>query len=51
MRCMLSLIKPDKGDIQLFGKNLQQDRASILARVGCLIENLIFINSYRPIGI
>jgi ABC-type multidrug transport system ATPase subunit len=38
IRCMLSLIKPDKGQIQLFGKDLNQHRNEILSRVGSIIE-------------
>ncbi|MFM7644065.1 MAG: ABC transporter ATP-binding protein [Sphingomonadales bacterium] len=38
MRCMLSLIKPNAGQIRLFGKNLQTDRNTILARVGSIVE-------------
>ena len=54
MRCMLSLIKPDRGDIQLFGKNLQQERSTILARVGCLIEKpdfYKFLSAYRNLDL
>ena len=38
IRCMLSLIKPDAGHIQLFGKTLGTHRSQILARTGCIIE-------------
>ena len=38
IRCMLSLIKPDAGHIQLFGKTLDTHRSQILARTGCIIE-------------
>jgi ABC-2 type transport system ATP-binding protein len=38
MRCMLSLIRPDAGDIELFGLSLSKHREAILARIGCLIE-------------
>ncbi len=38
MRCMLSLIRPDHGKIEVFGKDIRQHRHAILARVGCLIE-------------
>lgn len=38
MRCMLSLIKPNAGQIRLFGKDLQTDRNTILARVGSIVE-------------
>ncbi|WP_395767096.1 ABC transporter ATP-binding protein [Aquirufa sp.] len=38
MRCMLSLIQPDHGSIELFGKSIKSHRSEILARVGSLIE-------------
>lgn len=38
MRCMLSLIQPDQGSIELFGQPIQTHRSEILSRVGCLIE-------------
>jgi ABC-2 type transport system ATP-binding protein len=38
IRCMLSLIKADNGQIQLFGKDLQKNRNEILSKVGSIIE-------------
>jgi ABC-2 type transport system ATP-binding protein len=38
IRCMLSLIKPDNGQIQLFGKDLKNHRNEILFKVGSIIE-------------
>ncbi|MBU1009634.1 MAG: ATP-binding cassette domain-containing protein [Bacteroidetes bacterium] len=38
IRMLLGLIKPDKGDIRLFGKSLATDRKFILGKVGALIE-------------
>jgi len=38
IRCMLSLIKADNGQIQLFGKDLQKHRNEILSKVGSIIE-------------
>jgi ABC-type multidrug transport system ATPase subunit len=38
LRCMLSLIRPDSGNIDLFGMPLANNRNAILSRVGCLIE-------------
>jgi ABC-2 type transport system ATP-binding protein len=38
MRCLLSLIKPNAGQIRLFGKDLQSERNAILARVGSIVE-------------
>ncbi len=34
MRCMLSLIKPNAGQINIFGKNLFEARNEILAQIG-----------------
>ncbi|MFN8864739.1 MAG: ABC transporter ATP-binding protein [Flavobacteriales bacterium] len=38
IRCMLSLITPDKGEIRIFGKPLAGHRGEILRKVGCIIE-------------
>ena len=38
MRCMLSLIKPDAGQIQIFGKDLQKERAAIMSGIGSIVE-------------
>jgi ABC-type multidrug transport system ATPase subunit len=38
IRMILSLISPDNGQIKIFGKNLLEDRISILNRIGCIIE-------------
>lgn len=38
IRCLLSLIQPDRGSIKLFGKSLEQDRSSILRNIGSIIE-------------
>jgi ABC-2 type transport system ATP-binding protein len=38
IRCMFSLIKPDNGQIQLFGKDLNKHRNEILSKVGSIIE-------------
>jgi ABC-type multidrug transport system ATPase subunit len=38
LRCMLSLIRPDSGNIELFGMPLNTNRNAILSRVGSLIE-------------
>ncbi|MBP6091286.1 MAG: ABC transporter ATP-binding protein [Crocinitomicaceae bacterium] len=38
IRCMLSLITPDKGTIYLFGKSLQTHRQEILRNIGSIIE-------------
>jgi ABC-type multidrug transport system ATPase subunit len=38
IRCLLSLISPDNGSIELFGKSLQRNRSEILANIGSIIE-------------
>lgn len=38
MRCMLSLIKPNAGQIRIFGKDLYEQRNAILAKVGSIVE-------------
>ncbi len=54
MRCMLSLIKPDAGDISLFGLPLASNRTHILRRVGSLIEKpdfYKFLSAYRNLDL
>ena len=38
IRCMLSLIFPDQGSIEIFGKDLRTHRGEILSRIGSIIE-------------
>ncbi|MFM7775267.1 MAG: ABC transporter ATP-binding protein [Candidatus Kapaibacterium sp.] len=38
LRCVLSLIRPDSGAIELFGMPLRTSREAVLARIGCIIE-------------
>ena len=38
LRCMLSLIKEDSGEISLFGKSMQSSRSEILSKIGSIIE-------------
>ena len=38
IRCLLSLIKPDSGSIEIFGKSIFTHRNYILARTGSIIE-------------
>ena len=50
IRCMLSLIKPDSGQISLFGKSLASSRSEILSRTGSIIEKPDFykyLSAYR----
>ena len=38
LRCLLSLIKPTAGQIQVFAYDIQHHREAILSRIGCIIE-------------
>jgi ABC-type multidrug transport system ATPase subunit len=38
IRTMLSLIKPTKGELRLFGKDLISNRNYILSKIGCIVE-------------
>jgi ABC-type multidrug transport system ATPase subunit len=38
IRMLLSLVRPDSGEIEIFGMNLQRHRKEILRRVGAIIE-------------
>jgi len=38
IRMLLSLIRPDKGEIKIFNEDLFSNRISILRRIGCIIE-------------
>jgi len=38
LRMMMGLIKPDAGEIKLFGQSLSTHRADIMRQVGCIIE-------------
>jgi ABC-type multidrug transport system ATPase subunit len=44
MRCLLTLIKPDAGEIHYFQKDLKENRREILNKVGYLIEKPDFYN-------
>ena len=38
LRCMLSLIKEDSGQISLFGKPMKSNRIEVLSKIGSIIE-------------
>ena len=38
LRCMLSLIKADAGEIKLFGKDIKDNRSKVLSKIGSIIE-------------
>jgi lantibiotic transport system ATP-binding protein len=39
IRMLLGLIKPSKGDIEIFGQSLNKNRLQILQRIGSLVES------------
>jgi ABC-type multidrug transport system ATPase subunit len=42
MRMMLGLIKPNGGEIRLFGRNVRSERRAALGRVGAIVESPAF---------
>jgi len=38
IRCLLSLISPDNGNVSLFGKSFKNERKEILSKIGSIIE-------------
>lgn len=44
IRMLLTLIRPDSGSINLFGKSLKIERKSILGNIGALVEKPDFYN-------
>lgn len=38
LRCMLSLIQEDSGDISIFGKPMKSNRSEVLSKIGSIIE-------------
>jgi ABC-2 type transport system ATP-binding protein len=38
IRCLLTLIRPDQGNIKIFGKDLSSNRNQILRKIGSIIE-------------
>ncbi len=54
MRCMLSLIQADHGQIELFGQSISEHRSEILSKVGSLIEKPDFykyLSAFRNLQI
>ncbi|MHA8101554.1 ABC transporter ATP-binding protein [Aquirufa nivalisilvae] len=54
MRCMLSLIKADSGDIRLFGLPIKDHREDILRRTGSIVEKPDFykyLSAFRNLDI
>ena len=54
IRSMLSLIKPDEGDIEIFGKSVRKNKNSALQRVGALVERpdfYEFLSAYKNLSL
>jgi ABC-2 type transport system ATP-binding protein len=54
IRAMLSLIKPDEGDIKIFNKSIKKIKNSALQKVGALVERPDFyeyLSAYRNLSI
>ncbi len=54
IRMLLTLVRPTKGDIKIFGKDLSSNRTSILKEVGAIIEKpdlYKFLSAYDNLAI
>ncbi len=54
IRMVLNLIKPDGGEVLLFGKRLRDDRHAVLSRIGALIERpdfYTYLSAYENLDI
>ena len=54
LRCMLSLIQPDDGEIEIFGKSLKRNRFEVLSNIGSIIEKPDFykyLSAYKNLEI
>lgn len=54
IRCLLSLIQADRGEIKIFGQSLASNRSHILARTGSIIEKPDFykyLSAYQNLAI
>ncbi len=54
IRMLLSLIKPSKGSIKLFGKELVENRLKILGRIGGIVEKpdfYLYLTAYKNLEI
>jgi ABC-type multidrug transport system ATPase subunit len=50
IRSVLSLIRPDSGEIRVFGKSIREHRNQVLRNIGCIIEKPDFygyLSAYR----
>jgi ABC-type multidrug transport system ATPase subunit len=54
IRMLLSLIKPTSGSIKIFGKSIKENRESILAKVGAIVEKpdfYLYLTAYKNLEI
>ena len=54
LRCMLSLITPDSGEIEIFGQSLHRNRHEVLSNIGSIIEKPDFykyLSAYKNLEI
>lgn len=54
IRMMLSLIKPTRGNIKLFGKSLNENRKEILKKIGAIVEKpdfYLYLTAYKNLEI
>ncbi|MEY5068300.1 MAG: hypothetical protein RLZ47_162 [Bacteroidota bacterium] len=54
IRCLLSLIQADRGEIKIFGQSIASNRSQILARTGSIIEKPDFykyLSAYQNLAI
>ena len=54
LRCMLSLITPDSGEIEIFGQSLHKNRHEVLSNIGSIIEKPDFykyLSAYKNLEI
>jgi len=54
IRMMLSLIKPTRGEIKLFGKSLNENRIEILRKIGAIVEKpdfYLYLSAYKNLEI
>lgn len=54
IRMLVSLIKPTKGKIKIFGKELTKNRSEILSKIGAIVESpdfYLYLSAYKNLEI
>ena len=46
IRCLLGLVRPDAGECRLLGANVRDDLASVIGRVGSIVETPTFFPGF-----